>query len=487
MVSKKSLPKKSKSSQVRPPVVAVLGHVDHGKTTLLSAIKEVDLTRKEFGGISQHIGAYQVETEKGGITFIDTPGHEAFAKMRSRGAKVADLALLVVAADEGVKAQTLEALDHIKAAKIPFIVVLNKIDLSSANPPKVKKELLEKGVAVEKLGGEIVCCEVSAKRKKGLKNLLEMVLLVAEMEELKADPNAPFEGVIIESKLDPRAGPLATVLVKEGTLRIGQEITAAGVSGKIKALIDERGKRVAEAGPSAPVEVLGLEAVPEVGAKVEEGGRKMENGKWKMEVRNHESRITNNELRIILKSDTSGTLEAVAASLEKLAAEGETGIEFIHRGVGEVSDSDVLLARGTDSLIVGFNVRVPAETKKLAGHEKVEIRTHNVIYDLIEDVKDALAGVLKKEEEKIKGRGEVIAIFPLPSGDIIGGTEIKIGRIKAGDKIKVLRGEEEVFRGEVKKIKQEKNVVRTALAGGKYGLNVKPRFEFKVGDVVEVI
>ena len=501
MNSKKSSTPKS-NLLPRPPVVTVMGHVDHGKTTLLSAIKDVDLTRKEFGGISQHIGAYQVKlkvkseklkvAEGKTITFIDTPGHAAFTEMRARGARVTDIVVLVVAADEGVKEQTKEALAHARAAKVPIVVAINKIDLPNANVEKTKKDLVEVGLVPEEYGGETVTVEVSAKTKKGLDQLLEMILLVAEMEEFKADPTASFEGVVIESKLDARRGPVATVLVKNGTLKVGDEVFAGEVSGKVKAMIDDRGQRITAAGPSTPVEVLGLGGVPEVGAVISSTG-KQEAGQRK-DAKEAKAPKTEDEkgvkiLNIVLKSDVEGTLEAIRAAIQQLTINNQQlTINFIHTATGEINESDVLLAQAGNALILGFNVKISPDVKHLAKTSGVEVRTYNIIYELLEDTKKALQGLLtKKEEKEVKGEGEIIKLFTLPkSGDVVCGTRLDYGLVQVGDKINVVRGSEVVHTGKIKSLHIETEEKKKVSAGVNVGILIKPQFEFKVGDQLAI-
>ncbi len=475
---------KKSNLQTRPPVVTVMGHVDHGKTSLLSAIKDVDLTRKEFGGISQHIGAYQVK----GITFIDTPGHAAFTQMRARGAKVTDIVVLVVAADEGVKPQTKEALDHARLAKVPIIVAINKIDLPNANVERVKKDLLEVGLVPESLGGETVTVEVSAKTKKNLDQLLEMILLVAEMEELTADPDAPFEGVVIEAELDSRRGPMATVLIKNGTLKIGDEVFSGEVGGKVKAIFDDKGQRVRQAGPSTPIEILGLDGVPEVGSVISSEKAVVatlvvasKSGQGQALQLQDGVRILN----IVLKSDVEGTLEAIRAAVQKL--ETETGkIKFIHTATGEINESDVLLAQASKALILGFNVSILPDIKHLAKISGVKVHLYNIIYELIEDTEKALQGLLEEQEEKdVRAEGEIIKLFTLPkSGDVIAGTRLDYGRIQVGNKVNVVREGEVVHSGKVKSLHVKNDEKKKVASGIEVGILVKPQFKFKVGDTL---
>ena len=489
---------KKSNLQTRPPIVTVMGHVDHGKTSLLSAIKDIDLTRKEFGGISQHIGAYQVKlkvksekskvTKEEPITFIDTPGHAAFTQMRARGAKVTDIVVLVVAADEGVKPQTKEALDHALLAKVPIIVAINKIDLPNANVERVKKDLVEVGLVPEDLGGDTITVEVSAKTKKNLDQLLEMILLVAEMEELAADPQAPFEGVVIEAELDSRRGPMATVLVKNGTLNIGDEVFSGEVGGKVKAMFDDKGQRVKQAGPSTPIEILGLDGVPEVGSVISSEKAVVatlvvasKSGQGQALQLQDGVRILN----IVLKSDVEGTLEAIRTALQKLETETEK-VKFVHAATGEINESDVLLAQASQALILGFNVKILSDIKHLAKISGVKVYLYNIIYELIEDTEKALQGLLEEQEEKdVRAEGEIIKLFTLPkSGDVIAGTRLDYGRIQVGNKINVVREGEVVHSGKVKSLHVKDAEKKKVASGVEVGILVKPQFKFKVGDTL---
>ncbi len=473
-----------------------MGHVDHGKTSLLSAIRETDLTRKEFGGISQHIGAYSINLKsqisnlktdgERIITFIDTPGHAAFTQMRARGAQVTDIVVLVVAADEGVKEQTREALAHARAAEVPIIVAINKIDLPKADIKKTKTGLVEVGLVPEDLGGDTVTVEVSAKTKKGLDHLLEMILLVAEMEELTADPQAPFEGVVIESELDSRRGPAATVLVKNGILKVGDEVFSGKTAGKVKAMIDDKGRRVKEAGPSTPVEILGLSDVPAVGSVISSEKPTA----VPPAVETHCNASLQKDVRVlnlVLKSDVEGTLEAIQTAVQKL--ETETGkIKFIHTATGEINESDVLLAQASEAIILGFNVKISPDVKHLAKTSGVEVRTYNIIYELLEDATKALQGLLEKKEEKdVRGEGEIIKLFTLPkSGNVIAGTRLDYGTVRVGDKINVVRDGEIVNSGKVRSLSVESQDKKKVSAGGNVGILIKPQHEFKVGDTLVI-
>ncbi len=479
----------------RPPVVVVLGHIDHGKTTLLSAVKDEDLNCAEHGGITQHTSAYQicVASSKGAekkITFIDTPGHAAFPQMRSRGAQVADIAVLVIAAGDGVQQQTKEALSHIQASEIPFLIAINKIDLETADPAKVKEGLLEQGVAVEGYGGQIVACDISAKETTGISNLLEMILLTAELEELTYDPEVDPWAVIIESVLDPFCGPLATVVVKDGIFRVGQEVQVSDIKGKIKAMRDSFGNSMEKAEASVPFELLGLKEVPPVGGVLYlQSSQPPSQVKLpqKVKLADFKKVVDKDEeaaLRLIVKADTQGTLEAVQASLASLGVEGAE-VEIVHQDVGSVTDSDVMLASGLGAIIIGFNTGMSSKTKKFAEKEGVEIRRYNIIYHLLEDIEKALQGQLReKEEAEYKGKGEVVAVFPLPSMDIVAGTHVQIGEFKEKDNVAVVRDGERVHEGYIKKIEHERKRLKKAEAGSKYGLNIRPAFDFKVGDQI---
>lgn len=459
----------------RPPVVTVMGHIDHGKTSLLDKIRQSQLTNQEHGGITQHIGAYQIEHQGKKITFIDTPGHVAFSQMRARGAQVTDLVVLVIAADDGVMPQTKESLEHIRAAKVPFLIAINKMDLAAANPKKIKEQLKKEGVLVEGYGGETVCVEVSAKTGKGVNDLLEMILLLAEMETLKADPDGPFTGVIIESSLDRQRGPLATILVKNGRLRVGDEIQSGKLGAKVRAMFDENGQRIKVAGPSQPVEILGFKVVPRVGSVVKNNQRKLlpvvEQSTTKFELTPEEKEAG---LKIILKSDTQGTLEAVLGSLPDEAV-------VVAKSVGDVNESDVFLAATTESEIIGFNVKVSPQIKKLSQNEKVKITTFEVIYELLE----ALEAALKPEEkeEEILGEAEIIAEFQIDQ-ERVAGCRVKKGKISQDDQLRLKRGEKVIGITKIKSMKHKKEAITEARTGKEFGVLFNPPLDFKIGDVI---
>ncbi len=485
----------------RPPVVTIMGHVDHGKTSLLDAIRSAKVASGEFGGITQHIGAYQVEVDdpehkgqKRKITFLDTPGHEAFTAMRARGAQVTDIAVLVVAADDGVMPQTIEAINHAKAASVPIIVAVNKIDKEGANPTNVLTQLTQYDVMPEAYGGNVQTVEVSAKEQLGLDDLLEQILLVTDAEiEPKADPSAPATGTVIEAELDKGRGAVATILVEQGTLKMGDSIVAGGTFGRIKAMLNDLGKRVTTAGPATPVVVLGLGSVPAAGdrmevVKDEKAARQLAEGRaatTRDEKLNTRRPVTledlqkqfkdgaSKELNLIIKGDVQGSVEAIRQSLEKIQ-HPEVKVRFISSGVGAVSDSDVLLASASSALIVGFNTRAEPAAQRLAEAEHVEIREYRVIYDLIDDVKRAMAGLLDPIYEEIPlGTAEVRAVFKLPrSGGSIAGSYILSGKVVRGGLVRVKRGGKLVAEGKIDTLKREKDDVREVAQGFECGILV---------------
>jgi len=487
----------------RPPVVAVLGHVDHGKTTLLDKIRKADVASGEAAGITQHIGAYQVKlgAERGKrgtrktqskITFIDTPGHEAFSKMRSRGAQVADLAILVVAANDGVKPQTKEAISHIKQAKIPFLVAINKMDLQAASVEMVKGQLAETDVLVEGYGGDVVCVEVSAKTGKGIPQLLEMLLLLAEMQELKLEKKAAFKGVIIESLLDKCKGPLATLIVKKGVLRLGDRLIAEDTKGKVKAMFDDKGKRIKRAGPSEPVQVLGFKGVPPVGSVVKKTTKTTRVGAGLVPARNgkvdliparpkkaakQEEANEIKQIKLILKADVAGTLEAIKANFTE-------EICLISEGVGAITESDILLAQSTGAVVIGFNVPVPQDVKKLSEMEKVKIKTYDVIYHLLEDLQGQILKMLEPTiDEEVLGKTEVIAEFDI-KGNHIAGCKVKEGVFSKKQPVHIMRGEKKLADAKISQMQKEREDVEEVKKGNEVGLVFKPDIDFKLGDVI---
>ena len=497
----------------RPPVVVIMGHVDHGKTSLLDAIRRTDVAAHEYGGITQHIGAFQVDVEAGTdqegrklyrkITFLDTPGHEAFTAMRARGAQVADIAVLVVAADDGVMPQTIEAIDHARAAGLQIIVAINKIDKEDANPQRVLQQLAEHGLVAEDWGGDIVTVEVSATQNLGIDDLLEYILLVAETLELTADPTGPAEGTIIEARRDPHKGPTATVLVQSGTLLVGDAVVAGTTCGKIKAMTDERGRRLNRATPSTPVEILGLDDVPIAGDTLtvvenervarqvveqrleEERRRRAERVRTLEEMMERLRRGELKELNVILKADVHGSVEAVRDALLKLSTD-EVEVRIISAGVGNITESDVMLAAASDAIIIGFNVKADSAARRAAHDERVEIRTYRIIYELIDAVRAALSGLLAPIlREVVLGRAEVRATFRLPSGQIVAGCYVQDGRMVRGADVRVLRGGQVIHDGSIDSLRHLRENVREIAAGYECGILIDGFNDFQVGDVLE--
>lgn len=489
----------------RPPVVTVMGHVDHGKTSLLDAIRATNVTASEAGGITQHIGAYQVEINGEKITFLDTPGHEAFTAMRARGAQVTDVAILVVAADDGVMPQTVEAINHAKAANVPIVVAINKMDKDNANPEKVKQELTEYGLVVEEWGGDTIAVPVSAKTKQNLETLLEMILLVAEMRELKANPNRKATGTVIEAKLDKGKGPVATVLVSKGTLNVGDVIVAGHAFGRIRAMVDYKGRRVKKAGPSTPVEVQGLSEVPGAGeifhvvadeklarqiteARLDE--RKAEEAKQKAKISLNDlfDKIKEGEvkeLNVIIKGDVQGSVEAVNQALAKLSTE-EVRVNTIHSGVGAISESDVMLAAASNAIIIGFNVRPDSNTKATAELQGVDIRLYRVIYDAIDDIKAAMEGLLDPEfQEVVQGKAEVRQVFKVPKVGTVAGCYVSEGKISRSAKIRVIRDGKVINESEIESLKRFKDDVKEVSEGYECGIGLKNFHDIKEGDIFE--
>ena len=490
----------------RPPVVVVMGHVDHGKTSLLDAIRHANVTKGEAGGITQHIGAYTVQIDGKPITFLDTPGHEAFTAMRMRGAQITDIAILVVAADDGVMPQTVEAINHAKAAGVEIIVAINKMDKPSANPDRVKQELTEYDLLAEDWGGTTVCVPVSAHTKEGIDNLLEMIILTAEMKELKANPNKKARGAIIEAQLDKGRGPVATVLVQSGTLRVGDPVVAGPAYGKIRAMTDDKGRRVKVAGPSTPVEILGLSEVPSAGdsfyvAANEKQARQLAES---VIAKNRETLIGQTpqkvslddlfnqiqsgnmkELGIVVKADVQGSVEAVRQSLEKLSNE-EVRVRIIHGGVGAITESDVMLASASNAIIIGFNVRPEPAAKAFADEEKVDVRLYRVIYNAIEDIQAAMKGMLDPVyEEKVLGHAEVRQTFKASGVGTIAGSYVKDGKIVRNCQVRIVRDGIVVYEGDLESLRRFKDDVKEVAAGYECGLVFKKYNDIKEGDWVE--
>lgn len=489
----------------RPPVVTVMGHVDHGKTSLLDAIRDTDVTSGEAGGITQHIGASEVNVKGQKIVLLDTPGHEAFTSMRARGAQVTDIAILVVAADDGIMPQTVEAINHAKAAGVPIIIAINKIDKPGANPERVKQELSDQGLLVEDWGGDVISVELSAKKRMNIETLLEMVLLVAEVEELKANPNKRAVGTVIEAELDKGRGPVATVLVQGGTLRVGDPIVAGVASGKVRAMINHKGRRVKEAGPSTAVEILGLSEVPSGGDQFvqvpnDKAARLI--AEKRQELRREEmlrasSKISLDDLfeqmsegkvkdlNIIIKADVQGSVQAVKQSLERLSTD-EVQIKVIHGGVGAVTESDVLLASASNAIIIGFNVRPVGGADQLAEKETVDIRTYTIIYKAIEDMKAAMSGMLDPEYvDEDTGKVEVREVYKISGVGTIAGCYVLTGKIYRNCKVRIVRDGIIVHEGELDSLRRFKDDVKEVAHGYECGLGFVNYNDIKVGDIVE--
>jgi len=493
----------------RPPVVTVMGHVDHGKTSLLDVIRQTNVSATEAGGITQSIGAYQVKVNDKFITFIDTPGHEAFTQMRARGANITDIVILVVAADDGVMPQTLEAISHARAAKsssnIPIIVAINKIDKPQANPDRVKQQLSEVGLQPEEWGGDTITVLVSARTKEGISNLLDMILLQSEMLELKANPDRKARGVIIEAKLDKQRGPLATVLVQNGTLREGDAVIANLVYGKIRAMIDYQGERLKEALPATPVEIIGLSDVPHAGDElfVCDSDRKakqigtVRSEKFREEKLKTVHRITLNdlfkqlkegqikELNVIIKGDTQGSVEAMTQALNKLSTD-EVKVNVIHGGVGTVNESDIMLASASNAIIIGFNIRADTNILKLADNEKLDIRFYRIIYQAIDDIKSAMAGLLEPEYKEVSlGKAEIRATFNVSRVGVIGGAYVFEGKITRSADVRVLRDNVIIYEGKISSLKRFKDDVREVFSGYECGIGIEKFNGLCPKDIIE--
>lgn len=492
--------------EARPPIVTVMGHVDHGKTTLLDFIRETNITAREAGGITQHIGASTVEQNGKKIVFLDTPGHEAFTAMRARGAQATDISILVVAADDGVMPQTREAINHAKAAGVPIIVAINKIDKPAAKPDRVRQQLSDVGLAPEEWGGSTIMVEVSAKSGEGIPQLLEMILLVAEMEELKADPTVKPKGIVVEAKLDKGKGPVATILVQEGTLCKGDILLFGTTCGKIRAMIDSEGNTIDCAGPSTPVEILGLTAVPQPGEVFEsiesercargiisdreqEQRSALQGGARKMSLEDLYSQLKEGDipqLNLLLKSDVQGSGEALAAALEKMTT-SEVGINMVHRGVGRIAESDVMLASASNAVIIGFNVRPDPNAKKIAEAEGVQIRLYDIIYDAIDDVKAALEGLLKPTiRQNILGQAEIRQIIKVPKAGKIAGCYVLEGVVRRNARARIIRGGVVLWDGSLANLRRFKDEAREVAAGYECGISLSNYQDFTEGDIIEV-
>lgn len=490
----------------RPPVVTVMGHVDHGKTSLLDALRETNVVAKEAGGITQHIGAYQIEVAGGQkITFIDTPGHEAFSEMRSRGAKITDIVVLVVAANDGIMPQTIEAIRHAQAAEVPIVVAINKIDLPGADPMRVKTELLQHGIAVEEMGGESLCAEVSAKKRINIDKLVEAILLQAEILDLKANPNRKGEGSVIEAKMEKGRGSVATVLVQNGTLKIGDIFIAGKEWGHVRAMFNEHGKKVQQAGPAMPVEVLGLQGTPSAGdnfvvvkdetqakevtayrLRKERDAKLVKSAKSAMEqmldkIKSGESK----HLSVIIKADVQGSVEAIEGAITKFSND-EVSVQILHSAVGPISESDVTLAKASDGFIIGFNVRANPQARDMARRDGIDIKYYSIIYDVVDDVKKGLEGLLSPEiKEKILGYAEIRTVFNITGVGKVGGCMVTEGLVKRGCKVRLLRDNVVIHDGNLAQLKRFKEDVKEVREGYECGMSFENYNDIQVGDYIE--
>jgi translation initiation factor IF-2 len=495
-----------KDLELRPPIVTVMGHVDHGKTTLLDAIRETSVAVSEVGGITQRIGAYQVDYKKKKITFIDTPGHEAFTSIRARGARVTDIAVIVVAADDGIMPQTVEAIDHAKDAGVPIIIAINKIDLPNSDPEKIKKGLTEHNLVPEEWGGDTVCVEISAKKRTNLDELLEMILLVTDMNEIKGNPESEGAGIIIESRLDKGLGPVGTVVIKRGTLKVGDSFITGNSLGRIRSIRDESGRNIRKAVLSQPVEITGFSSVPKAGDKLfivkgekaakELLGRKDYERKMMMIAESRKdmsleelfemSKETElKKLKIILKAESDGTLDAVEKSLNQIEEE-KLKINIIHKAIGAITDSDVMLAAASNAIVVGFRVAPTRKADELHKKEKVEVRTYDVIYKLIDDIKLAFKGMLEPEVKRIdKGKAEVREIFKLPKIGVVAGSYVLEGEVERGDLVNVIRDGKVIHEGRVATLHRFKEDVKKVASGYECGIKLEEYQELAKGDAME--
>lgn len=492
-------------TEMRAPVVTVMGHVDHGKTSLLDALRATEVAEGEAGGITQHIGAYQIEARDRKITFLDTPGHEAFTLMRSRGSKVTDIVVLVVAAEDGVKPQTIEAINHARAANVPLVVAINKIDKPNAQPDRVKQQLTEHEVVIEEYGGDVVACEISAKQRTGLDELLEMILLVADIRELRATPDKPGTGVVLETKLDRARGIISTVMIQDGTLRVGDPFIAGQVSGKVRAMVDEHGKRVHEAGPSVPVEVSGFAAEPSPGdafQAVSDEAKARQIASFRLEKAKAENQLRSarrtleslsqqvaeggiKELAVILKADSQGSVEAIQKSLGELP-QAKIRVRVIGAAIGAITRADVLLGSASEAIIVGFNVRPDKATADLAKQEGIETRFYTVIYDLLDDVKAAMLGMLEPIlKERVLGQAEVRELFKVPKIGVIAGCFVTEGKVERKAEVRLLRDNVVIFTGKVGSLRRFKDDAAEVKSGFECGIGIHNYNDLKSGDVIE--
>jgi translation initiation factor IF-2 len=486
-----------------------MGHVDHGKTKLLDRIREANVVATEAGGITQHIGAYQVVKDGRRITFIDTPGHEAFTAMRARGADATDVVVLVVAADDGVMPQTIEALNHAKSAEVPILVAINKVDKADADPDRVRRQLTEHGLVPEEWGGETLMTEVSALEGTHIEELLEAILLVTDVEDLRANPKAPTRGLVLEANLDPGRGPVATALIQRGTLRVGDPVVAGAAWGRVRAMLDEHGAQVSEAGPSVPVQVLGFDDVPSAGddlrvapddrtARVVAeararrrrqtalvGGTSYGGGSKLEDIFDFIQRGEVTTLNLVLKADVQGSLEALTEALRKLERD-DVKLAFVHRAVGGITESDVNLANVANATIIGFNVRPDRKAREVAEHEGVEMRLYEVIYQVLEDVESAMVGMLKPEfEEAVTGEAEVREVFSVPRVGKVAGCYVRSGTITRGSKVRFLRDGVVIWKGEIASLKRFKDDAREVASGYECGIGLENFQDLKAGDVIE--
>jgi len=491
----------------RPPVVTVMGHVDHGKTSLLDALRSTDVVSGEFGGITQHIGAYQTAINDRKITFLDTPGHEAFTLMRARGARVTDIVVLVVAADDGVKPQTIEAIDHAREAGVPMVVAINKIDKPGSNPDRVKQQLADRQILVEDYGGDVVSCEVSAKKKQGLDHLLEMILLVADLQELKADPSKPAHGVVLEARLDRARGVIASILVQSGTLRVGDPFIVGSTYGKVRAMTNEKGERTDEAPPSTPVEVMGFAGEPSAGdtfqavsdeararqianirfEKVKERERAASRGRHatleSLSRDIQEGQVK--ELAILLKADVQGSIEAIRGALSDLPSD-KVRVRIIRGSIGAISQADVLLASASDAIVVGFNVRPDRAAQDASKEEGVEIRLYTVIYDVVDEIRQAMVGMLEPTiKETVLGQAEVRATFKVPKVGVIAGSYVTDGKVTRNAEVRLIRDHVLIYTGRVGSLKRFKDDVSEVKLGFECGIGIDGYNDVKEGDVIE--
>ncbi|MCX5726080.1 MAG: translation initiation factor IF-2 [Candidatus Saganbacteria bacterium] len=503
MTAKVEAKERPEALKIRPPVVVVMGHVDHGKTKLLDAIRKTKVAEKEAGGITQHIGAYQVEVKGRKVTFLDTPGHESFTMMRARGAKVTDIVVLVVAADDGVMPQTIEALNHARAANVPIIVAINKIDKPEANIERVKHQLVEHGLSPEEWGGDTIMLSISAKLLKGIDELLDMILLVADVEELKANPDREATGVVIESKLDKTRGPVATVLIKSGTLRVGDPFVIGGTYGKIRAMFNEWGERLKDAPPSTPAMILGISNVPMPGDLLKvtpsekearilatqhrEIQEKIFTGRL-LTLENFSKHVKEGErkdLNLILKTDVQGSLEALTNELSNLQVSG-IHVNIIHSSVGNITESDIMLAKASESIIVGFHVDFSGDTKALGEDEGVDTRIYDIIYKVSDDIKLAMEGMLEPEyEEVVVGHAEVRALFSYSKVGIIAGSFVSDGKMVRGSKVRIIRDGKNIYEGKLESLKRFKEDVKEVESDFECGISIMGYTDFQVGDIIE--